>query len=170
MFVQGMAGTAHTNSSTAAAGALAVPGVLAAVALYVWDDVLWAAPIAAAEHLLGAVAAFMLFTLVYGVGSYVVAILGVRAYDRRATRPSRLANALARSGEARRARFGDRLLRAGSATGFVLSSFALGGILTTWFLRYSGVRDGIERLAALSSAIFAVTFAGFYAGLFGLIT
>jgi hypothetical protein len=118
----------------------------------------------------GGLAAFVLFTLVYGVGSYGVAMLGVRAYDRRATRPSRLADALARSAGARRARFGDRLLRAGSALGFALSSFALGGILTTWFLRYSGVRDGIERLAALSSAIFAVTFAGFYAGVFGLIT
>lgn len=164
-----MAGVTHTRSSAAGAGALAVPGVLVAVAVYLWDDVLWAAPIAAAEHLIGAATTFALFTVVYGVGSYVVAMLGVRAYDRRATRPSRLADALARSADVRRARFGDRLLRAGNAAGFALASFALGGILTTWFLRYSGVRDGIERLAALSSAIFAVTFVGFYAGIFALI-
>jgi hypothetical protein len=164
-----MAGTTHTNTSAAGAGALALPGVLVALALYLWDDILWAAPIAAAEHLVGASATFALFTLAYGLGSYAVAMLGVRAYDRRATRPSRLAVALARSGEARQARFGHRLLRAGGAAGFVLSSFALGGILTTWFIRYSGVREGIGRMAALSSAIFAVTFVGFYTGLFRLI-
>jgi hypothetical protein len=164
-----MAGIAHTKSSAVGAGALALPGALAAVALYVWDDVFWAAPIAAAEHLVGAAATFIGFALVYGVGSYAIAMLGVRAYDRRAASPSRLAAALARTGEVRRARLGNRLLRAGSAAGFVLSSFALGGILTTWFLRYSGVTDGIGRLAALSSAIFAVTFVGFYAGIFGVI-
>src|ERR687896_369876 len=98
-----MAGTAHTNSPAAAAGALALPGALVAVALYLWDDALWAAPIAAAEHLVGGLAAFVFSPLVRGGASTGVGWLGVPAYARRATRPSRLADALARSAGARRA-------------------------------------------------------------------
>jgi hypothetical protein len=158
---------ANRNVSAAAVAAV---GACGAVVLYVWDDVLWAAPIGAVVQLVGALAAFAVFAALYGVGSYAIAMWGVRAYERRATRPSRLAEWVARARDARRSRWGERLLRSGRAAGFLISSFALGGILTTWLLRYAGVEEGIARLAAMSSAIFGLTFAGFYAGLFGLIT
>jgi hypothetical protein len=162
--------TATTVSRNVSAAAVAAVGVSGAVALYLWDDLLWAAPIGAAVHLVGAFAAFAVFAALYGAGSYVIAMWGVRAYERRAVRPSRLAGWVAHAGEARRGRWGDRWLRTGRTAGFLFSSFALGGVLTTWLLRYAGVKKDIARLAAVSSAVFAVTFVGFYAGLFGLIT
>jgi hypothetical protein len=162
--------TATVASRSFSAAAVAVVGASGAVVLYIWDDLLWAAPIAALVHLVGAFVAFAIFAALYGAGSYVIAMWGVRAYERRATRPSRMAGWVAHAGDARRGRWGERLLRTGRAAGFLFSSFALGGILTTWLLRYAGVECGIARLAALSSAVFALTFVGFYTGLFELIT
>jgi hypothetical protein len=162
--------TVTAASRNVSAAAVAGVGACGAVALYVWDDVLWAAPIGAAVHLTGALAAFAVFAALYGAGSYAIAMWGVRAYERRGVGPSRLADWVARARDARRGRWGERLLRTGRTAGFLVSSVALGGILTTWLLRYAGVEEGIARLAAASSAVFGLTFAGFYAGLFGLIT
>ena len=162
--------TASAASGNVTAAALAGVGACGVVVLYVWDDLLWAAPIGALVHLVGAFVAFAIFAALYGAGSYVIAMWGVRAYERRAQEPSRLAGWVARAGEARRGRWGERLLRAGGKVGFLVSSFALGGVLTTWLLRYAGVDRGIARVAALSSLVFALTFVGFYAGLFGLVT
>ena len=166
--VDRFAGTVARGNVSAAA--VAAVGACGAVALYVWDDVLWAAPIGALVQLVGAYVTFVIFAALYGAGSYVIAMWGVRAYERRAVRPTRLAGWVDRAGQVRRGRWGDRLLRAGGKAGFVVSSFALGGVLTTWLLRYAGVKKGIARIAAVSSFVFAITFVGFYAGLFGLIT
>lgn len=145
------------------------PAIVAAVSvviLYIWDDALLAAPIIAVTGVAGPWVAFATFSVVYGLASYGLALLAVRAYDRRAAgRPSRLADWLNRQGDKRRTVLAKRFLDSGKVVGFVISSFALGGIITTWLIRYSGRREGIERIAALSCAIFGVTFVGMYAGL-----
>jgi hypothetical protein len=140
-------------------------GVSVAV-LYIWDDVLLAGPIVAVTGLAGPITAFALFASVYALASFVLAMAGVRAYERW-TRgaPSRFARWLTRQREARRATWARRLLDSGKVAGFVASSFLLGGIMTTFLIRYGGRRDGIERIALLSSVIFGVTFTAAYAGL-----
>lgn len=148
--------------------ALVAAGI-AAVAIYLWDDLFWAAPILVMSKRNGAWMAFGVFSLLYGLGSFVVGLLVVRVYDRWSQgRPSRLAKWLSRQEMQERTVWSRRMLTSGKASGFVLCSWALGGIMTTWLLAYSGRREGIVRLCALSSAIFGVTFAGFYAGIFGL--
>jgi hypothetical protein len=144
----------------------AIVTVVSVVILYIWDDALLAAPIIAVTGLAGPWVAFVTFSLVYGLVSYALALLAVRAYDRRASgRPSRLAAWLNTQGDKRRTAWAKRFLDSGKVAGFVISSFALGGIVTTWLIRYGGRRDGIERIAALSCAIFGVTFTGMYTGL-----
>jgi len=135
------------------------------VAVYIWDDVLFAAPIVAGVAAFGVWPAFVLFSVVYALGSYVIALWAVRAYDRASEgRPSRLASWLQRQQQRDRGRWGRRLLESGKLLGFVASSFLVGGILTTWFIRYSGRREGIRRIAAFSCAIFGVTFTAMYVG------
>jgi hypothetical protein len=58
------------------------------------------------------------------------------------------------------------LAQGGRVIGFVLGSVLVGGVLMTWFLRYSGRREGLVGLAAMSSTIFGVTFTATYAGIF----
>jgi hypothetical protein len=148
---------------------LTLPGLAAVVSvviLYIWDDALLAAPVVAVTGLAGPWTAFGIFTIFYSVGSYILAILAVRAYDHRAAgQSSRLADWLAGHGQGRRTAWGRRLLDSGKVVGFIGSSFALGAIITTWLIRYGGRREGIERIAAMSSLIFGVTFTGMYTGI-----
>lgn len=146
-----------------------VGGVLVFVAVYLWDDLLLAAPILWMSQVLGDWTAFVFFSVLYGSGSYVLAMLAVRAYDRATEgRPSRLARWVEKQSQTKRGAIGARLLATGRAIAFVASSFLIGGLLTTWFIRYSGKREGIERVGALSCAIFGVTFTGFYSGIIHL--
>jgi hypothetical protein len=146
-----------------------LPGVAAVVSvviLYIWDDALLAAPVIAVTGLAGPLVAFGIFTILYSVGSYILAVLAVRAYDRRAVGgSSRLADWLAREGRKPRTAWARRLLDSGKVLGFIASSFALGGIITTWLIRYGGRREGIERIAAMSCLVFGVTFTAMYTGI-----
>jgi len=144
----------------------ALAGVLATVALYVWDDLLFAAPIVAVSAAAGPWTAFAIFSVVYALGSFVLALLAVRAYEHLSGgEPSRLAAWLQQRAGGRRSRFARRLLATGKLAGFVVCSFVLGGILTTWLIRYSGRTRGLVAVAAWSSAIFGVTFTALYVGL-----
>lgn len=146
-----------------------VGGVFVFVAVYLWDDLLLAAPILWMSQVLGEWTAFVFFSVLYGVASWVLAMLAVRAYDRATQgRPSRLARWVEKQSQTKRGAIGARLLATGRAIAFVASSFLIGGLLTTWFIRYSGKREGIERVGALSCAIFGVTFTGFYSGIIHL--
>jgi len=147
-------------------GLAVVAATVSFVVLYLWDDVLLAAPVVALTKLAGPWVAFGVFSIVYALGSFVLALLAVRAYERRsAGQPSRFAGWLTRQTERSRKTWARRVLASGKAIGFVVSSFALGGILTTWLIRYGGRRRGIERVAALSSLIFGATFAAMYTGI-----
>lgn len=140
-------------------------GAVAVVAVYLWDDLIFAAPVVATAGWIGPAAAFAVFAPLYALGSWVLAMVAVRSYERSAgDRPNRLASWLEAQRERQRGTWARRLLDSGKLVGFVISSFLIGGILTTWILRYSGRREGIARLAAWSSAIFGVTFVGLYSG------
>jgi hypothetical protein len=144
----------------------AVAAALSVVALYVWDDALLSGPVIAMTGLVGPLPSFALFATVYTVASFFLALLGVRAYDRWTTgQPSRFARWLTRQREARRAVWSQRLLDSGKAIGFVVSSFLLGGVVTTFLIRYGGRRDGIEAVALGSSLVFGVMFTAVYTGL-----
>lgn len=161
------AGGRRGGALRAAAGL--VGGVFVFVAVYLWDDLLLAAPILWMSQVLGEWTAFVFFSVLYGLASYVLAMLAVRAYDRATEgRPSRLARWVEKQSQSKRGAIGARLLATGRAIAFVASSFLIGGLLTTWFIRYSGKREGIERVGALSCAIFGVTFTGFYSGIIHL--
>lgn len=149
---------------------LAVGAALAVVALYVWDDVVLAAPIIAVSGWLGPGAAFLLLTPVFFVVSSLLALAAVRAHDRATEgRRSRLEDWLEGQMAHRRGQLTRRLARAGGAVGFVVSSTLLGGTVTTWLLRYGGRRHGLVGVATASSAINAVTFVGLYSGLASLV-
>jgi hypothetical protein len=143
----------------------AFAGALATAALYVWDDLLFAAPIVAVTAAAGPWIAFAVFSCVYALGSFALAMLAVRAYEHLSGgEPSRMARWLERSAGGRRSRLARRLLATGKLVGFVVCSFLLGGILTTWLIRYSGRNRAIVAVAGWSSAIFGVTFTAFYVG------
>lgn len=135
--------------------------------LYLWDDVFWAVPVIEASRRFGPALAFVTFAVLYGGGSFVASLWVVRLHDAWSSgRPSRLAAWFDRQERRGRARRSVRMLAAGRTVGFVLSSWLLGGIATTWLLLHLGRRQNITSRAALASAIFAVTFVGSYVGLF----
>jgi len=150
-----------------AAGVLAVLGI---VVLYIWDDLILAAPIIAVAGWLGAWVSFLIFAGLYGLGSFGLAMLAVRKYDEHSgTRSSKLAKFIEVQTSGRRGRFARRLVDGGKFAGFVISSVVLGAIATTWLIRYAGRSHGITRIAALSSVIFAITFVAGYAGIAALV-
>ncbi len=150
--------------------AASLAAVLGVVALYVWDDVVLAAPIAAAASWLGAGYAFVMCAPIFFLGSSLLALAAVRAYEASSQgRASRLERWLEHQTTGRRGRLADRVLRTTGVASFVLSSVLLGGTVTTWLIRYSGRREGITGVALVSSAINAVTFVGLYTGIFGLL-
>ncbi len=144
-----------------------VVGVGVVLVLWFSSDVVLAAPIGAVTKLAGSWFAFVLFSATYSIGSFVLALLALRAYERYSRgEPSRLAASLERQASSPRARWARPLAQGGRVIGFVVGSVVAGGVLTTWFLRYSGRRQGLVGAAALSSTIFGVTFAAMYAGIF----
>jgi len=146
--------------------AVTVLGTAAVVALYLWDDALLAAPVIAMTGLAGAGAAIAVLGPLYALGSFGLAMLAVRAYNRQAAgHPSRLAARLSAHHVTRRSGLARRLLDSGRVLGFVAASFLLGAILTTWLVRYAGRREGIERVALLSSLVFGLGFTAFYTGI-----
>lgn len=151
--------------------AATVGGLVAVATLYLWDDLFWAAPIVAVSRRVGPLWTFVSFVLLYGLGSFVISLWIVRLHDARSgsrsgVRTSRLAQWLDRQEQRARKRRTVRMLAAGRALGFALSSWLLGAIVTTWLLLHLDRRRNITSRSALSSAIFAVTFVGSYVGIF----
>jgi len=146
-------------------GLALVAGALAAVAIYLWDDLLFAAPVVGLARVLGTGLGFVVGSALYFAGSTVISLLALRAYDRASPRAGRLSAFVERHSHAPGRRWVANLTTGGSIVGFVLSSVVLGGIVTTLLLRHAGMRIRIEAVAITSSAIFAVTFVGFYSGI-----
>lgn len=143
---------------------------LAAAAVFIWDEWLLAAPVIGLTKLLGAGLAFIILAPVYFGVSVAGALLAVGAYERASAGESgRIERWLNRQAESSTGRRGRRLVQTTSGIGFVLSSIFLGGIVTTWFVRLGGRREGLLSVALASSALFAVGLVGGYSGLFGLI-
>ena len=150
--------------------ALWVSGAVAYLLVYAWDDMIFAVPVAAATAWFGPWTAFLVLSVVYAGGSYLLAMLVVRAYRHRADRQSgRLMRVLGQQSEKSHGLAARRVLTAGRYVGFVLSSVFAGGILTTYFLRRAGRTHNLKMLAAVSCAIFGVSFVGWYAGIFSLV-
>jgi hypothetical protein len=144
-----------------------VAGVGVVLALWLSSDLLLAAPIGAVTKVAGSWFAFVLFSVVYSIASFALALLALRAYERYSRgEPSRLASWVDGQARSPRARWARPLAQGGRVIGFVVGSVMVGGVLMTWFLRYSGRRQGLVGAAALSSTIFGVTFTATYAGIF----
>ena len=140
----------------------------AVVALYVWDDLILAAPVVAANRAWGTWPTMVAFTLLYGVGSFVIALLVVRISERHRHEhepPGRISRWLEKQADQRRGVWGRRLVATGSVLAFVVSSVVVGGILTTWLVWLAGRRDHIVATAAVSSFIFGLMFTATYTGL-----
>ena len=166
--------TAPHNSGGSAGsptrGLALVAAAAGVAALYVWDDLLLAAPIVAAASVWGAVSAWIIFSILYAGGSLAFSLMAVRAYDRyRSGEPSRMAGWLQSQTEGRRGGWGKRLVGGGQMVGFVLSSFLLGGIVTTWLVRVLRPDKPVMATAVASCAIFGVTFTAQYAGIAALV-
>lgn len=141
-------------------------GLVAAVvvvAVYLWDDLVLAAPIVVANRVWGTWPTFVLFSVLYAAGSFLIAMAIVRWSERGGRgRDNVLSRWATAQSERRRGTWGARLVQAGTFGAFVVASVVIGGILTTWFVHLSGRRDGIERTAALSCAIFGLSFTALY--------
>ncbi|GEM_PF-2340078 len=160
----------RSAGSPLSTGLAVVASAALAAALYVWDDLLLAAPIVALASVWGALTAWAVFATVYGAVSFVLALWAVRAYDRLSGgEPGRLARWLSAQSDGRRGQWGRRLVTGGQAIGFVLASFLLGGIVTTWLTRVLRPDRPPVLTAAASCAIFGVTFAAQYAGIAALV-
>jgi hypothetical protein len=150
---------------------LALLVALTVVGYTIYDELLLSTPVVVTSVALGPLAAFAIFTIVYGVGSFSLAMLAVRHYDRwLADRPGRLQRWLTHAAGADRWRWLTRSLVAGRVPAFLLASYALGPIVTVWALRSAGVEARLTRLAIVSSCFYAVTFVAGYAGLGALLS
>ena len=134
------------------------------------DEAIVSAPVIATTAWAGPLPAFVAFVTLYGVAGFFVALVVVRAYERRlGGRHGRLQmwieSRMERRSETRRARWASRLLKTGSLVSFAVSSILLGGILTTWLVRSAGRSRGIVGVAAASTVLWAVPFVGMYCGL-----
>ncbi len=138
--------------------------VLVAVALYLWDDALLAAPIVASAHAWGPLQAFLVATPVYFAGSTAITLVLLRALGRPRSPSTRVTEWVERQAERPGRRWVGRVAVGGGVLGFVLSSFVLGGIVTTLLVRHAGVRVRIETVAVVASAFFAISFVGVYSG------
>ena len=142
--------------------------VVAGLVVYtIWDEALLSSPVVASVGWIGAWPTFLAFSLLYGTGGFVLALLVVRAYARRlGGEPSRLERWVEREAEDGRQRWARRLLLRSGWPGFAVASFALGPIVTTWLLYAAGrLRHRVVAVALASSAIFGVTFTAPYCGL-----
>ncbi len=156
--------TGGVDPRTVLRRAAAVAGI---VIYTIWDEALLSGPVVAAAGWIGPWPAFALFTVLYGTGGFVVALLVVRAYARRlAGETSRLERWVEREADDGRQSWARRLLLRSGWVGFAVASFALGPIVTTWLLYAAGrLRTRVVGVALASSAIFAVTFVAPYCGL-----
>lgn len=147
-----------------------LPAIAAVTVALVLDELFFSTPVVATTARLGAVRTTALLSPIY----FVVGLLGcwivLRIYDRNTGTSSgvleRWATRLANS---RHGRAAHRLLRGARIPGFLISAAVLGGPPTVWALRSFGLRRSVWALAVLSSAIFAVTFVGIYAGVASLV-
>lgn len=146
-------------------GAKVAGAGVGAVVLYLWDDVIFAAPIIAAARAAGTLPAFVMCGVVYFAVSTAVALLAVRAYDKAGPGQGRLTRWAARQLDAPGRSWAARLSRTGSWFGFAVASVVLGGIVTTLLVRHMGVRARLGTTAMASSALFAIGFVGMYSGL-----
>lgn len=145
-------------------------GLIGFVLIYIWDDAIFAAPILASVKVMGALPTFLVFSIGLGLVNFVGGLLAVRAYDHmQSGQPSRLERWLNRQTASTRGQRAQQLLNGGKLLGFVASSFLLGGVVTTWIVRYSGRRERIHVVAFASATIFAISFVGVYSGVGRLI-
>ena len=139
-------------------------------ALYVWDDLIFAAPVVAAASVWGPLRAWLVFAVLYAVLSFPLAIAAARMHDRATGgEAGRFARWLESQGAGRRGSWGRALINGGQALGFVLASFLLGGILTTWLTRVVRPDQPTLPVAAASCTIFGITFVAQYAGIAALV-
>ena len=139
-------------------------------AIYVWDDLLFAAPVVGLAKLIGPWNAFWLTLPIYWMVSVLVTYWVVRAYEgSQDGKTSKMANWLSRESQKTHGRIARKLLGLGKVAGFILSSWLAGAVLTTFFIYYGGHRRNILRVAIVSSGIYAVGFVGQYAGISALI-
>jgi hypothetical protein len=147
-------------------GIFGAAAIVAGKLLLVWlSDVVFAPPIIGLALWLGFWKAFVISAAVYAAGSYVLALLAVRAVDRVLKgEPSRLARFLSKERQSFRGRQAEKLLVPGGIAGITIASVLVGGVVTSGLCYYGGARSRINAIAAYSSVVFAVTFAAFYAG------
>ena len=139
--------------------------VAAAKIVLLWaSDVIFAPPIIALTAQFGLAWGFAISAVVYSTGSYVGALWVVRAIGRRVgARETRVQRLVDRERHASRGRLATSAIGAGSWLGLAISSILVGGIITTALYSYAGLPRDIRVVAAFTSIVFGVTFAGFYA-------
>jgi hypothetical protein len=139
--------------------------VAAAKIVLLWaSDVIFAPPIIALTAQFGLAWGFAISAVVYSAGSYVGALWVVRVMGRRVgARETRVQRLVDRERHATRGRWATGAIGAGSWLGLAMSGILVGGIITTALYSYAGLPRDIRVVAAFTSIVFGVTFAGFYA-------
>lgn len=149
--------------------AAAIAGLAGITVAAIWDEVFFAAPAVALTARIGGIAAFLFLLPLYVAFGTGVSLLLVGRKQREHRVQSRLEifiDSMAKKTENSRIR---RKLVAGTAMGFFLSSWLLGGILTSWLLRVVGLKNNVPAWAIASNIIWAITFLAQYTGIAALI-
>jgi len=141
------------------------------VALYLWYDFFFGAPVVLVSKWADPWSSWLLFTAVYAIGSLWIAKMFIIG---QVSAPiSRMAlwvvSQLDKLNDSTHGNLGKRLLKFGGATGFFLSSWFAGGILTTYLLEKSGYEGDMLKASAASCVVFAVMFSAQYAGIGALL-
>ena len=146
--------------------AVVIVGLVAAAKIVLlWaSDAVFAPPIVALTAQFGLARGFLISAIAYSAGSYVGALWVVRVIGRRVgSAETRIQRLIGRERRASRGRLATSAIGAGSWLGLAMSSVLVGGIVTTALYFYAGLPRDIRVVAAFTSTVFGVTFAGFYA-------
>ncbi len=141
----------------------ALAGLVAMASAAVWDEVFFAAPVVFSTARMGPWLTLSIVTPVFWVIGTGISLLVVRSRSDR--EPSRLVHMVQTMEERTRTSKLRRQLVAGSVIGFVLCSWILGGILTSYILAVTALRIDMTRWIIVANVIWAITFVGQYAGI-----
>lgn len=151
--------------------AAALVGVVVVVKfVLLWlTDAIFAPPIVGMTAWLGFWKAFIISSVLYSAGSYVLAMAAVKGIDKKlGGKPSwlehKLTSLVDKDRDSDTGRRIQRWIAPGGFIGITISGVLMGGIVTTGLCYYAGMRDNIKLIAAYSSVVFGISFAAFYAG------
>lgn len=151
--------------------ALTTAAVAAGVALFIFDELLFGAPVLAVTKWIGAWPAFLALVPIYFAFDFMLGTLTLEGVKRwqASGRQNKWSKKFSETRDTNVGKFSYWLVVSGGTVGFIVCSFLGTALLTMPIIYLLGRRQNLRVLTALSAAIYALTFVGQYAGIGALL-